>query len=80
MRNQQERLLASKQAFIRNNQFIHTFLLIPIIRSFLNGCKGLCELVLKSANSSGKPFSEQSSFHSSSVLIRKKLHLSRSHR
>ncbi len=43
---------------------------IPIIRSFLNEYKGMCEHLLKSASSSGKPFSEQSSSHSSRVLIR----------
>lgn len=44
---------------------------IPIIRSFLYGYKGMCEHLVKSASSSGKPFSEQSSSHTSSVLIRK---------
>ena len=44
---------------------------IPIIRSFLNGYKGMCEPFLKPASSSGKPFSEQSSSHTSRVLIRK---------
>ena len=46
---------------------------IPIIRSFLNGYKGMFEHYLKSASSSGEPFSEQSSSHTSRVLIRKKL-------
>lgn len=45
---------------------------IPIIRSFLYGYKGMCEHLMKSASSSGKPFSEQSSSHTSRVLIRKK--------
>lgn len=52
---------------------------IPIIRSFLNGYKGMYEHYLKSASSSGKPFSEQSSSHSLRVLIRKNLHLSSPH-
>ncbi len=52
---------------------------IPIIHSFLNGHKGMCEHYLKSASSSGKPFSEQSSSHTSRVLIRKNLHLSSPH-
>lgn len=42
---------------------------IPIIRSFLYGYKGMCEHLMKSASSSGKPFSEQSSSHTSNVLI-----------
>lgn len=53
---------------------------IPIIRSFLYGHKGMCEHYLKSASSSGDPFSEQSSSHTSRVLTRKNLHISRSHR
>ena len=44
---------------------------IPIIRSSLNGYKEMCEPFLKPASSSGKPFSEQSSFHTSRVLTRK---------
>ena len=52
---------------------------IPIIRSFLYGCKGMCEHLMKSASSSGKPFPEQSSSHSLRVLIRKNLHISSSH-
>lgn len=36
---------------------------IPIIRSSLYGYKGMCERLMKSAISSGKPFSEQSSSH-----------------
>ena len=53
---------------------------IPIIRSSLYGYKGMCEPFLKSASSSDEPFSEQSSSHISRVLIRKNLHISRSHR
>ncbi len=53
---------------------------IPIIRSSLNGYKGMCEHYLKSASSSGDPFSEQSSSHTSRVLIRKNLHISSPHR
>lgn len=45
---------------------------IPIIRSFLNVYKSMCEYYLKSASSSGKAFSEQSSSHTSRVLFRKK--------
>ena len=52
---------------------------IPIIRSFLYGYKGVYEHYLKSASSSGKPFSEQSSSHTSRVLIRKNLHISSPH-
>ncbi len=37
----------------------------PVMRSFLNGYKGMCEPTLKSASSSDKPFSEQSSSHTS---------------
>lgn len=37
------------------------------------------EHYLKSASSSGKPFSEQSSSHTSRVLIRKNLHISSPH-
>ena len=44
---------------------------IPIIRSFLYGHKGMCEHYLKSASSSGDPFSEQSSSYTSRVLTRK---------
>ena len=53
---------------------------IPITRSFLYGYKEMCEPFLEPASSSGKPFSEQSSSHTSRVLIRKNLHISRSHR
>ena len=52
---------------------------IPITRSFLYGYKEMCEHYLKSASSSGKPFSEQSSSHSSRVLIREKLASFKSH-
>ena len=51
----------------------------PIIRSSLNGYKGMCEHLQKSASSSVKPFSEQSSSRISRVLIRKNLHISSPH-
>ena len=52
---------------------------IPIKSSVLYGYKGMCEHLMKSANSSGKPFSEQSSSHTSRVFPRKNLHLSSPH-
>ena len=67
---------------INEGMMLHSNVLmydIPIIRSFLYGYKGMCEHYLKSASSSGKPFSEQSSSHSSRILIRKYLHISSSH-
>ena len=59
---------------IDENMVLHSNVLmydIPIIRSFLNRYKGMCGHLLKSASSSVKPFSEQSSSHTSRVLIRK---------
>ena len=74
------RMYEWKQVWLKLRiSFIRTFLSIPIIRPFLYGHKGMCEHYLKSASSSGKPFPEQSSSHTSRVLIRKNWHLSRSH-
>lgn len=46
---------------------------IPITRSFLYGDKEMCEHYLKSASSSGRPFSEQSSSRTFENIDPKKL-------